>query len=244
MSYLLERYYSILFTSRLVFFSTDLLKFVFKWFIVEHIFVCPCPIVQYTCLKCQQVCLSYCPIFLQCYQFAIWPTLHSCLLSAQCELMRLQRLYHVPSLTVWTRKWINAQFKSSLHVLLGLKKNPVFRATRPYLSEPDDLRLFLRKIPFFPFGVFIIKVSILKKKKKKEQPTLPKVFKTVSLNTRIFFLPYMSSYLAWLSFHMWLPCSNIVQNCPVLIAENTINEQKPGFVLFELKLIYFLQLLN
>jgi len=36
------------------------------------------------------------------------------------------------------------------------KKNPVFRATRPYLSEPADPRLFF-------IGVFIIEVSIFKK---------------------------------------------------------------------------------
>ena len=63
------------------------------------------------------------------------------------------------------------------------KKNPVFRATRPYLSEPADPRLFLRKYRFFFVGVFIIDVSILKK----TEPTLPKVFQTVALNTRFFF---------------------------------------------------------
>ena len=64
---------------------------------------------------------------------------------------------------------------------LGLKQNPVFRATRPYLSEPADPRPFFTKIPgFFFVGVFIIEVSILKKK----QLTLPKVFKTVARNTR------------------------------------------------------------
>ena len=57
---------------------------------------------------------------------------------------------------------------------LGLKKIPVFRATRPYLSETADPRLFFTKILFFFIGVFIIEVSILyKKKKKKTEPTLP-----------------------------------------------------------------------
>ena len=69
--------------------------------------------------------------------------------------------------------------------------NPVFRATRPYLSEPADPRLFFRKYPFF-VGVFIIQVSVLKKKTKKPEPTLPKVFKTVALNTRfIYFGPIL-----------------------------------------------------
>ena len=48
------------------------------------------------------------------------------------------------------------------------QKNPVFRATRPYLSEPADPRLFFRKYRFV--GVFIIEISILKK----TEPTLPK----------------------------------------------------------------------
>jgi len=71
------------------------------------------------------------------------------------------------------------------------KKNPVFRATRSYLSELADPRLFFTKIPFFfSFGFFIIEVSILKKTHKKNnntEPTLSKVFKTVALNTRFFF---------------------------------------------------------
>ena len=67
------------------------------------------------------------------------------------------------------------------------KKNPVFWATQPFLSEPGDLRLFLRKYRFF-IGVFIIEVSILKKKHTKTEPTLPKVFKTIALNTRLLFL--------------------------------------------------------
>ena len=66
----------------------------------------------------------------------------------------------------------------------GLKK-PVFRATRPYLSEPADPRLVFT-IPFFFFGVFIIEVSILKK----TEPTLSKVKKTVALNTRFIFWPH------------------------------------------------------
>jgi len=69
----------------------------------------------------------------------------------------------------------------SLAVTLGLK-NPMFRATRPYLSEPANPRLFfLRKYRFFSFGVFIIEDS--------PEPTLPKVFKTVALNTRYLFWP-------------------------------------------------------
>jgi len=57
------------------------------------------------------------------------------------------------------------------NVSLGLKKNPVFRATRPYLWEPADPRLFT-KIPFF--FCWEIEVSILKKNKNKKnsQPYL------------------------------------------------------------------------
>jgi len=49
----------------------------------------------------------------------------------------------------------------------ALKKNPVFRTTRPYLSEPAIPRLFLTKIPLFFVSVFMIEVKILKKKTKK-----------------------------------------------------------------------------
>jgi len=73
-------------------------------------------------------------------------------------------------------------------LLVGPKKNPVFRATRPYLSELADPRLFLTKIPGFFVGVFIIEISIKKNNKKNTEPTLPNVFKTVALNTRLFFL--------------------------------------------------------
>ena len=48
----------------------------------------------------------------------------------------------------------------------GLKNNPVFRATRLYLSEPADPRLFYENT-FFCW-VFIIEVSILKKTTKKQ----------------------------------------------------------------------------
>jgi len=38
----------------------------------------------------------------------------------------------------------------------SLKKNPVFQATLPDLSEPADPRLFLTKIPcFFRWGLYI-----------------------------------------------------------------------------------------
>ena len=36
-----------------------------------------------------------------------------------------------------------------LQVLVRPKKNPVFRATRPYLSEPADPRLFYENTVFF-----------------------------------------------------------------------------------------------
>jgi len=37
---------------------------------------------------------------------------------------------------------------------LGLKINPVFRATWPYLSEPANPRLILRKFCFFRWGLY------------------------------------------------------------------------------------------
>ena len=63
----------------------------------------------------------------------------------------------------------------SLHIIFciapsGPKNNLMFRATRPYLSELADPRLFFMKIPFFFVGVFIFEVSILKKK---TESTLP-----------------------------------------------------------------------
>ena len=63
------------------------------------------------------------------------------------------------------------------------QRNPVFRATRSYLSEPAHIRLFFTKILFF-VGVFKIDVTILKKT---TEPTLPKVFTTVALNTILLF---------------------------------------------------------
>jgi len=46
----------------------------------------------------------------------------------------------------------------------SLKKNPVFQATLPDLSEPADPRLFFNEnTVFFFVGVFIFEVSILKK---------------------------------------------------------------------------------
>jgi len=49
--------------------------------------------------------------------------------------------------------------------LRSKKNNPVFRATRPYLSEQADPRLFFyENTVFFFVGVLIIEVSILKKK--------------------------------------------------------------------------------
>ena len=48
-------------------------------------------------------------------------------------------------------------------IILRPKKNPVFRATQPYLSELADTRLFYENTVFFFVGVFIIEVSILKK---------------------------------------------------------------------------------
>ena len=49
------------------------------------------------------------------------------------------------------------------------------RATRPYETEPADPRLFFNENTVFFIGVIII-------------ATLPKVFKTIALNTRLFFL--------------------------------------------------------
>ena len=66
------------------------------------------------------------------------------------------------------------------------KLNPVFWATRPFLSEPADPRPFYEMTVLF-VRVFIIEVSILKK----TETTLPKVFKTVALNSILFFVwPY------------------------------------------------------
>ena len=64
------------------------------------------------------------------------------------------------------------------------KKILCFGQPDPTYRNRPTLDFFLRKYPFF-VGVFIIKVSILKKK---TRPTLPQVFKTVALNTRLFFL--------------------------------------------------------
>ena len=45
--------------------------------------------------------------------------------------------------------------KSNAYLQVRPKKtNPVFRATRPYLSEPGDPRLFLRKYRFFRWGFY------------------------------------------------------------------------------------------
>jgi len=52
----------------------------------------------------------------------------------------------------------------TLYSMIRPIKIHVFRATRPYLLEPANPRLFLRKYSFFFIGVFIIEVSILKKK--------------------------------------------------------------------------------
>ena len=64
----------------------------------------------------------------------------------------------------------------------------MFRATRPYLSEPVDPILFLRKYRFFFVGVFIIEVSILTKK---GRPNLN--FKDRCPKHKIFFWPYQKS---------------------------------------------------
>ena len=70
------------------------------------------------------------------------------------------------------------------HVCALSPKNPVFRATRPYLSQPADHRLFFTKMPFFSIGVFLkLRFQFFKK----TEPVLPNVFKTVALNTRFIF---------------------------------------------------------
>ena len=70
-------------------------------------------------------------------------------------------------------------YKQQLSFIRPKKKYPVFRATQPYLLELADPGLFFNENTVFFVGVFIIGVSILKKKQKPE-PTLPKVFKTVA----------------------------------------------------------------
>jgi len=45
--------------------------------------------------------------------------------------------------------------KSNAYLHVRPKKNPVFRATQPYLSEPADPRhFFFTKIPFFRWGLY------------------------------------------------------------------------------------------
>jgi len=85
-------------------------------------------------------------------------------------------------------------------ICLGLKKILCFG--QPYRNQPT--------LDFFFIGVFIIEVSILKKKIKTE-PTLPKVFKTVALNTRLFFLalfqvtqPYLGNYSDFQILFIWM----------------------------------------
>jgi len=62
---------------------------------------------------------------------------------------------------------LNILSSSNTPTWLRPKQNTVFRATRPYLSEPADPRLFFTKIPFFFVGVFIIEIKFLKKQNKK-----------------------------------------------------------------------------
>ena len=79
-----------------------------------------------------------------------------------------QHLQHQGEATQHTRSWKLQPDRWVNWVFIRPKKNPVFRATRPYLSEPAVLDFFLRKYRFFFIGVFIIEVSILKKTKQKK----------------------------------------------------------------------------
>ena len=67
----------------------------------------------------------------------------------------------------------------------GLKKNPVFRATRPYLSEPADPRLFLTKMPFFRWGLYNWGFN---SKKKRSRPYL-KFLRLLPKTQDFFFWP-------------------------------------------------------
>ena len=95
----------------------------------------------------------------------------------------------------------------------------MFRATRPYLSEPADPRLFLRKYRFF-VGVFIIKVSILKNKS-----TLPKVFKTVALNTRFILFGIRTTCFA-IDLTKISIKQSLFSKCGILINMKTTNKTR------------------
>jgi len=68
-------------------------------------------------------------------------------------------------------------------------KNPVFRATRPYLSKPADPRFFY-EIDIFFVGVFIIEVSILKNKNR-SRPYL-KFLRSLPETQDFFVWPYFN----------------------------------------------------
>ena len=77
--------------------------------------------------------------------------------------------------------------KSQEVLFLSLKKILCFGQHDPTYRNRPTLDFFYENTVVFFVGVFIIEVSILKKTKKNPEPTLPKVFKTVALNTRFFF---------------------------------------------------------
>jgi len=69
------------------------------------------------------------------------------------------------------------------------KKILCFGQPDPTYRNRSTLDFLNENTVFFSVGVFIIEVSILKKKQtKKTEPTVPKVFQTFALNTRFFFL--------------------------------------------------------
>jgi len=87
---------------------------------------------------------------------------------------------------------------TSVLCCLGLK-NPVFRATQPDLSEPADPRLVSRKYRVFQFF-------------KKTEQTIPKIFKTVALNTR-FFWPYHKVIIIVCKIFMTFQWKHCLLNC-------------------------------
>jgi len=61
----------------------------------------------------------------------------------------LKRCYGMVRFFCFKVNFLSFNISLYSHQKSGLQKYPVFRATRPYLSEPADPRLFITKMPFF-----------------------------------------------------------------------------------------------